>query len=75
MLVCHRCADGEPNVQAVVEHCDECGHAVWVALSSPEVDRFVCLDCLPGKVDLAKQRIEPLTKTQLTDVLRYLRDK
>ena len=45
-LMCWRISEVDvPLTQAVVDSCATCDAAVWRSLSSPEVDRVLCIAC------------------------------
>jgi len=46
VLACYRIADvASPRVPSVQARCDGCDARIWVALSSPNVRRKICLQC------------------------------
>ena len=75
IMCCLRIADWEPNLQSVVDHCQTCGAAIWVALSSPRrIARKLCMQC--GAREFAGQddvKVEPPTKRQLADIRKARR--
>jgi hypothetical protein len=74
ILCCHRVAELDPECESIVSSCDQCGAAVWVALSSPSLDKTICMQCFDR--DFASNpdiKIESPTKRQLADLKRVLK--
>ena len=69
MLISMRVADGPPRtrVRKRTGRCDICGFAVWIARTSPLVDRYRCLRCAIETVP-HNAKFEPLTAAQMADV-------
>ena len=79
VLICVRVADGEPHVQSTVERCAACDQAVWLAESSPKVDRLLCIGCAKADVKAAQKagadiQTMPLTPEQERELERYFED-
>lgn len=72
ILLCMRVAENdEPLLQSVVRACSHCGAAIWVANSSPPVDRRICIQCVATDPDFKRENIQPLTAEQRTDIERW----
>jgi hypothetical protein len=79
VLVCCRVADIVPPVASTVESCGKCGKAVWRALSSPEVDLIICMQCAEAQIradqDAGKAiEIEGPTDEQRKDIKKWRDD-
>jgi hypothetical protein len=66
VLVCCRVADIDPPVTSTVDSCGECGKAVWRALSSPEVDLVLCMQCGEAQIRAAQAAGKPVVFGGLT---------
>jgi hypothetical protein len=76
VLVCCRVADIDPPVTSSVDSCGECGKPVWRALSSPEADLILCMQCCETEIRAAQaagKKIEfgGLTDEQRKEVEKY----
>ncbi len=75
VICCFRVADWEPNLQSVVDRCQTCDAAIWVALSSPRSSRKLCMQCAAAEIAADPDAIvAPPTKRQLADLKRLWRE-
>jgi hypothetical protein len=70
VLICCRVADIDQPVTSSVDSCGECGKAVWRALSSPEVDLVLCMQCAEAQVRAAKAAGKSVVFEEITDAQR-----
>jgi hypothetical protein len=61
-----------PVVASRVVNCDGCGAGLWMALSSPPVDRMFCNDCACEAVekDGEEPQLNPASKQQREEFKR-----
>ena len=76
-LVCRRVAEGPPEVRSTVDKCCVCDNAVWVANSSPEVDRVLCMICTLAETRKARENgdkveLMPPTEEQRREIEEYI---
>jgi hypothetical protein len=76
VLVCCRVADIDPPVASTVECCGNCGKAVWRALSSPDTDMILCIQCGYAQIRAAKAAGKPVmfegpTAEQLQEIKNH----
>jgi hypothetical protein len=70
VLICCRVAEIDPPVNSTVDSCSTCGKAVWRALSSPEVDLILCMQCGEAQIGAAKAADKKVEFGVLTDEQR-----
>jgi len=74
VLLCTRVADMPiPPTLSVIKHCGQCGERIWVAHSSPPVDRMLCMACATQAMDVDPDvEVEPPSAQQVADLERWL---